>query len=587
MKRNMYAWHFEWDREDQLDEHEHHDKVKRIISIKRNMSVARYILWVITSITLVVAFYLTCMIHPRWLPFYHPFHLNYSHLSSSYQDWSIGQQLASIHNYLFGNRSETEGWYIKFHLPAHYSKCQKDDHTSSDGSEQQICEFAVIFLWYTDPQPERSHSSIQFYDATNLRNHMYRRPLESFHSDPLPSVKDFLHQLDQTSHNGSETFINVGNNISLFIDHNKFSLLSTQLDVAPEPGDNTRSHIKLNVQLRPGDALPLTTSTSTFFSPLSHTVGILGFLPLSCFQQMIAMKLDVLEGFLDIDGELVDLTGSEAYVEKTWGRSFPKEYLWMHATKFSDANSPVSDPSINHSQSRITSLFFSVADVPVLGSVSWPGFVSTLLFDGRYLHFASHLGSVISMTHSDSNRVVIRLYDQSFRHEVVIELDRAQDVDEHSDAWLYAAKDGSMQKIIKQQIGRDECTVTLNELIINQLIDHSTDQSSPDEFTFHNYSRQLLAKARTRATGLEVMVEPDGRLVKLIDEIYGSMRPWLNNWFKLNTRLISLSMSTSALYVAWKLALENLSQIDALRWFLASGIVAVSVLVLRRSRLST
>jgi len=526
-------------------------------------SVMRYV----TLLSIVPLFYLICLIHPAWLPFYHPFHLNYSHLSNSYAEWSIGKQLASVYSHVMGHRSETEGWYLKVHLPDDHPNCRS---TPGDG-RQPICEFAVIFLWYTDPDPDRSHSSVQFYDATNLQNHRYLRPLDSFRSDPLPSWKQFYQP-----HNKSAGHTNPSNNISLYIDDNKLSLSSVVLDVAPSETDSVTARVKLNIQMQPSDKLPAASSERSplSFDSLTHTVGILGFLPLSCFQQMIMMQLDVVGGSLDVDGRRVDLTGAEAYIEKTWGRTFPKEYLWMHATRFVDiSNTP--------SHAHINSLFFSVADVPLFGSVSSPGFVTTLVYDNRYIHFASHLGSIISMILSEPSSVVVRLYDQEFHYELVIELDRTLDVGQHPEAWLYAAKDGSMQQSIKQQIGRDTCTVTLNQLMhVNQSTAQPTNEQ--DEFRNHNFARNQLARARTKAIGLEVMMQPDGHLLTLIHELHDLMRPWSKQWTRLNTPYVSISLPSSVFAAAFRMIVYDIDAAGLLRSVTAISIAICSIVFLKR-----
>jgi hypothetical protein len=341
------------------------------------------------------------------------------------------------------------------------------------------------------------------------------------------------------------------------------------LDLTPQSNVDSTSHTKLHTQLAPSQSLLSLTHSSSFYSPLSQTVGLPGFLPLSCFQQMIAMKMDVQQGSPMIDGQNVQLDGSEfAYVEKTWGRTFPSEYVWMHSTRFTnDQASPLID-----------SLFFSVADVPLFASVSSPGFVSTLLFNKSYIHFASHLGSIIDVEYPDQLNLIIRLYDQSFDHELTIELERQRLVEYHKDAWLYAAKDGKMRKAIKQQIGKDKCTVTLNRLIRQSKQSHLP--GNGDQFAVHGYSRVLLSQAHSQAVALEVMMGRDGRLTSLIHRLHDSMRPWTTGWIQINTPLISISLPFAAWWIALEMLQESVNDAPWLPVFVAcTMIMLISLLV--------
>ena len=109
--------------------------------------------------------------------------------------------------------------------------------------------------------------------------------------------------------------------------------------------------------------------------------GIMGwysFVPfMQCFHGINSMY-HKLEGSLKIGGELVDFTGGKGYLEKDWGRSFPKAYVWMQSNHFQ--------------RTERASLMASVANIPWLGS-SFPGFISGFWVEGRLFKFATYTGA--------------------------------------------------------------------------------------------------------------------------------------------------------------------------------------------------
>jgi hypothetical protein len=85
-----------------------------------------------------------------------------------------------------------------------------------------------------------------------------------------------------------------------------------------------------------------------------------------------------LEGTLEWNGQQVNFDGGKGYLEKDWGRSFPKGYVWMQSNHFG-ADVPAS-------------LLASVAHIPFLGS-HFIGFISGFWLDGRLFRFATYTGA--------------------------------------------------------------------------------------------------------------------------------------------------------------------------------------------------
>lgn len=115
--------------------------------------------------------------------------------------------------------------------------------------------------------------------------------------------------------------------------------------------------------------------------------GIMGwysFVPfMQCYHGVVSLHHE-LEGLLTIDGEEVDFSGGIGYIEKDWGTSFPKTWIWMqtnHLTNSSGANC----------------LMASVAHIPWLGQY-FIGFLCGLMLDGELHVFTTYNGSKYTAT---------------------------------------------------------------------------------------------------------------------------------------------------------------------------------------------
>lgn len=116
-------------------------------------------------------------------------------------------------------------------------------------------------------------------------------------------------------------------------------------------------------------------------------MGWYGFVPfMQCFHGIVSLH-HRLSGALELGpafdpglnaGQRVSFDGGIGYIEKDWGRSFPKAYVWMQSSHFAASD-------------RV-SLMASVAHIPWLGS-SFIGFISGCWIEGRLFKFATYTGA--------------------------------------------------------------------------------------------------------------------------------------------------------------------------------------------------
>ncbi len=82
-----------------------------------------------------------------------------------------------------------------------------------------------------------------------------------------------------------------------------------------------------------------------------------------------------LHGSLTLDGTHLDFEGGAGYIEKDYGRSFPRQYVWIQASHFDQGEA---------------CLVFSRARIPMLGT-HFPGFFAYFTdFNGTRARFASY-----------------------------------------------------------------------------------------------------------------------------------------------------------------------------------------------------
>ncbi len=141
-------------------------------------------------------------------------------------------------------------------------------------------------------------------------------------------------------------------------------------------------------------------------TPLSTSItnpGIMGwfsFTPkMQCYHGVVSMGHD-LEGTLTTEGKTIDFSGGRGYIEKDWGTSFPKCWIWAHSNHFK------SHPEL--------SLMASVAHIPWMGNY-FIGFIVALHYEGKTEVYATYNrakkqvsidGETVHMTFKRKNRVL-------------------------------------------------------------------------------------------------------------------------------------------------------------------------------------
>lgn len=201
---------------------------------------------------------------------------------------------------------------------------------------------------------------------------------------------------------------------SIKIGGNSFS--KTHLDV-----DLERDELHVKGVIKLGEFLPIHKS---LFAP--NIMGFFGYLSfMECYHGIVSMG-HTCTGEISINGIAVSYKGGTGYIEKDWGCSFPKEYVWLQGNNFKEKN---------------TAIMLSVAHIPFLWS-EFRGFICNLNIEGKEYRWATYNRSkIISEDISEKNvRFKIKRKDLTLLIEAEIT----------ENANLIAPKNGQMKQTIKE-----------------------------------------------------------------------------------------------------------------------------------------
>lgn len=160
---------------------------------------------------------------------------------------------------------------------------------------------------------------------------------------------------------------------------------------------------------------------------------------MECYHAVVSMN-HRLYGSLDINGRHYDFNNGKGYIEKDWGRSFPKSWIWLQSNQFEDTSA---------------SFMFSVARIPWVRSV-FTGFLGYLKVKDRLYTFATYTGAKIVSVRVEESVVNVVLQDRHHRLAIMAHGSAGQQ------ALLRAPVLGEMDRHIKESID-SEIEVTLTE----------------------------------------------------------------------------------------------------------------------------
>jgi tocopherol cyclase len=180
-----------------------------------------------------------------------------------------------------------------------------------------------------------------------------------------------------------------------------------------------------------------------FYSP-----GIMGpysFAPfMECYHGIVSMDHSI-TGRITYNNQNINFDHGRGYIEKDWGRSFPRAYFWLQSNHFSQ-------PGI--------SLKASVAKIPWLNGF-FTGFICGIWLNGKLIRFTTYNKSVLWKSFANEETVELAMENKKYSLYITARRD-------HS-AGLAAPVHGLMTGRIEESMNAT-LEITLSDLIKNRLI---------------------------------------------------------------------------------------------------------------------
>jgi len=188
--------------------------------------------------------------------------------------------------------------------------------------------------------------------------------------------------------------------------------------------DLHQDHFNCKGSLTYTQLVPLKTS---FYMP--SIMGPFAYIPgMECNHGVVSMRHQV-DGTLELTNETWTFTKDTGYIEKDWGRSFPKRYIWIQGNHFAKAEA---------------NLMLSVADIPFL-KANFEGVIAQLDIPGKSIRIATYLGGRKGKLERTKNGFTLELIQGGYHLLVKAKVDETGD--------LKAPVHGSMHATIKEGLG--------------------------------------------------------------------------------------------------------------------------------------
>lgn len=192
-----------------------------------------------------------------------------------------------------------------------------------------------------------------------------------------------------------ETFSAARRGMNFRIDKNIFSADRLQLDV-DSPDCRLQGELVFS---------GLTPWPMSFRSP-----GIMGWYAwapfMECYHGVVSID-HAISGCLSLDGRKIHFDGGRGYIEKDWGRSFPRAYVWMQC---------------NHFEQARTGLIASIAIIPWLRGSCFRGFIVGFLQAGHLHRFTTYTGAKLRDLSIDDREIRFTVSD--LRHRLAVTAQR-------------------------------------------------------------------------------------------------------------------------------------------------------------------
>lgn len=135
---------------------------------------------------------------------------------------------------------------------------------------------------------------------------------------------------------------------------------------------------------------------TNFFNP--NIMGPFSYVPfMECNHAILSMK-NRADGLIDINNNKIRFDNGIGYIEKDWGCSFPKSYIWCQGNNFQNSNA---------------SFMISIADIP-FKAFRFKGIICDLIIDNNEFKFTTYNNAKLIKYDVDNNSLNIVLKKGSY-----------------------------------------------------------------------------------------------------------------------------------------------------------------------------
>lgn len=232
-----------------------------------------------------------------------------------------------------------EGWYFK--------------QVNKEGQ-------SIAFIPGVSINKKDSHSFIQMIDNIENKSYYFRFKLEEFKYQNNP--------------------------FSIQIANNYFSLEHIEINI------NQEIKVKADIILGKKEQIDTSKYSPTIMGPFSY------FPFMECNHGVISLN-HALKGYVKINNQKINFNKGFGYIEKDYGTSFPKDYIWLQS------NTP--DKKIK------ASIFLSIAHIPY-SLLTFQGFICILKIDNKQYRFATYNFGKVKKIEARNNMHYIEIEQGKF-----------------------------------------------------------------------------------------------------------------------------------------------------------------------------
>lgn len=169
-----------------------------------------------------------------------------------------------------------------------------------------------------------------------------------------------------------------------------------------------------------------TSISSNLFTP--NIMGPFSYFPsMECNHAVLSMKSNVY-GLIHFNDNFINFDDGVAYIEKDWGTSFPKSYIWCQSNEF------LAFPA---------NFMLSIAEIP-LGVLNFTGIISDISFENKEYKFTTYCGAKLKKYDVNNDSISIEIQQGN-------KILSVSSLSENSN-FLFAPSKGKMKREILESI---------------------------------------------------------------------------------------------------------------------------------------